>query len=244
MRLEAALGDAFDPCDPTGLAEIRTHATWIARRELRQLQLLFEERYSKAIVDLGGAARLADYALVETGRLFQGRQDELRNLWAYLTSIIHNQAVAEADAALRTQAPAARAHWVRTRNVLKRLDQERPDLSYEQRERMALAEADALVGRHGFAERDPDPATVDRIPTLELGYAVVDLAGVVEMIDRLVAGSCFTSTDQATWEAFKAADFDAGQIDWEAFAVTRHAGRNRLLALLKKLRGLVLDWRS
>ncbi len=236
------LRDVFDPALPHDIQMIRDHAALIARRELRRLEERFGERYGDAVLEAGTARSLADDALLEAGRQFAGRRDELQNLWAWLTRVIANKAVREADAALAAHAPGARAHWKQVKLATRRRAEVAPEEGEEERLAAATTEADALVARNGFSERllaerdGEDP--VASIASIEEGFDAVSSASVVEGIEHVVLMH-LDEMDCQTWFEFKAAGFEPANMRTWVLGVSRSGAHWRVSRLADHLRGLV-----
>jgi hypothetical protein len=219
-------------------------AAGLCEEVLRSRARAYDHRYGD-LVDPSAAKAIGWFSLITLSkRMWSG--EEIKNPHGYLRRIIEGDVGRLREAAINQGHPGAAAFRRIVKEEEKRLRQEQPDLDALERRAVAAQRARDHLGRfYNFLECAGEES-LDSI--FDKGATIPEQATsnlIVEEIDHLVAGPAgrYTKTDRDAWARFKRAGFRGADVDWTGGGCSRHTGSQRLLALFRKLRRDLEDWR-
>lgn len=232
----------LDPAGPMDDPWVIDQAARLCEEVLLSHDRAYKERYGE-LVEVSGAKAIGWVSLLELSeQMWSG--EEIENPHGYLRRIIEGDVGRLREAAIRQGQPGAAALRRIAKKEEKRLRRERPDLDALERRALAAQLAREHLGRfYNFLERAGEESLDSIVDQEATVPEQVSSDWSVEEVDQLVADrDRYTDTDRDAWSRFKAAGFCGADVDWTG-ACSRHAGSQRLLALFRKLRRDLADWR-
>ena len=235
---QKVLADLFDPTNPLASEPIAAEASEIARANIVGAKRSWlRHRFGDVVVDPSAAESVACEALIELGKAKVDPENEpIRDLWAYLATIIDRRVTRLHSRELRSTAPGLYAVRQISRRIERALREERPELDSTARQEIADSKASTEAAGLGWSNPHSREELSDEHGATSDPLEIVEDKEVIRVVHELVQSRRFTDTDRETWMLLLEADGNGGDIPWPDHGVPPHTGSQRLYSLLEKVR--------